>query len=103
MFHAKSFLAITAAVMLFLATTLAHAQESRAELEDGSAGAIVVDALFLRPAGFVGTVLGTVAFVVTLPFSAPTRSAENAAQKLVVEPAKFTFARPLGELPKDPR
>ena len=100
MFYAKAFLAITAAVMLFLSTPPAYAQESRAEMPDGSAGAIVVDALFLRPAGFVGTVLGTVAFVVTLPFSAPTHSADNAAKKLVVEPAKFTFARPLGELPK---
>jgi len=100
MFYAKSFLAITAAVMLFLSTPLAQAQESRSELDDGSTAAIIVDALFLRPAGFVATVLGTVAFVVTLPFSAPTRSADNAAQKLVVEPAKFTFARPLGQLPK---
>lgn len=100
MFYAKSFLAITAAVMLFLATSLVHAQEPQSEITDGSGGAIIIDALFLRPAGFIGTVLGTVAFVVTLPFSAPTHSSDNAAKKLVVEPAKFTFARPLGQLPK---
>ena len=63
-----------------------------------SAGLILVDALLLRPLGLAATVLGTAAFIVTLPFSLPTRSAEDAAKALVIEPAEYTFARPLGEV-----
>lgn len=100
MYYPKSLLAITAAVILSLSTTLVQAQETTAEIQDGSAAAIVVDAFILRPAGFIGTVLGAVTFVVTLPFSAPTRTVDNTAKKLVVEPAQFTFTRPLGQLPK---
>jgi hypothetical protein len=43
-------------------------------------------------------VLGSVAFVVTLPFSIPTKSVDKAAQKLVVDPARYTFVRPLGQI-----
>jgi hypothetical protein len=100
MYYPKSLLAITAAVILLLSTTLVQAQETTAEIQDGSAAAIFVDAFLLRPAGFIGTVLGSVTFVVTLPFSAPTRTVDNTAKKLVVEPAKFTFSRPLGQMPK---
>ena len=59
---------------------------------------ILMDALLLRPLGLAATVLGTAAFIVTLPFSLPTRSADDAAQVLVVKPATYTFARPLGEV-----
>ena len=61
------------------------------------AGPMLVDALLLRPLGLAATVLGTAAFVLTLPFSLPTRSVGKTAEALVVKPAKFTFARPLGE------
>ena len=63
-----------------------------------TAEAILADGLLMRPAGVIATVLGTVAFVVTLPFSIPARSVEKAAQKLVVDPAQYTFVRPLGQI-----
>lgn len=62
-----------------------------------SAGAMAVDALAVRPLGFVATVLGTGLFVVSLPFSALGGNVDEAAQNLVVNPARFTFVRPLGE------
>jgi len=37
-------------------------------------------------------------FVITLPFSIPTKSVDKAAQKLIVDPAKYTFVRPLGQI-----
>jgi hypothetical protein len=57
------------------------------------------DILLLRPLGFAATVIGAGVFVVSLPFSALGRNVDEAAQKLIVEPAKFTLSRPLGELP----
>ena len=62
------------------------------------AGAMVLDAFLLRPLGLAATVLGTATFLVTLPFSLPTRSADDAAKVLVIKPAEYTFARPLGEV-----
>jgi len=47
--------------------------------------------------GIVATVFGCAVFVVSLPFSALGGNTKQAVQKLVKEPAAFTFVRPLGE------
>jgi hypothetical protein len=66
--------------------------------EKPSGGAMLLDAVLVRPPMLVGTLIGAVAFVVTLPFSALGGNVGEAAQSLVVEPAKTTFVRPLGHL-----
>lgn len=63
-----------------------------------SGGAMLADTFLVRPAMLVGTALGVVTFVVTLPFSALGQNIDEAAQTLVLEPAEYTFVRPLGEL-----
>ena len=73
-------------------------EEANAAEAPNAAGTMLVDAFLLRPLGLAATVLGTATFVVTLPFSLPTRSADDAAKVLVVKPARYTFARPLGEV-----
>jgi hypothetical protein len=62
-----------------------------------STGAIAADVLILRPLSLIGTVLGTAVFVVGLPFEAIAGDVSDPARRLVVEPAKYTFTRPLGE------
>jgi hypothetical protein len=98
----QSGVALVVAVLFLWATSLVHAAEDpyvpRSDREEVSAEAIVVDGLLLRPGGMIATLLGTVVFVVTLPFSIPTKSVDKAAQKLVVDPAKYTFVRPLGQI-----
>jgi hypothetical protein len=75
----------------------AYEGESMREAKRSVSGEeMVADLVFARPAGFVGLVLGAAAFVVALPFTLPTQQVEEAGKKLVVAPAKFTFARPLG-------
>jgi hypothetical protein len=59
---------------------------------------VAADALVVRPVSFVGTVLGSVVFVVTLPFTAPAHGVHTAAQNLVVAPARYTFTRQVGDL-----
>ena len=59
---------------------------------------IVADLFLLRPVGVVATIFGTACFVVTLPFSAPTKTSDKTWKKLVKDPAKFTFARPMGHI-----
>ena len=94
----QSGVALLVVVLFLCATSLVHAAEASymARTEDASAEEIIADGLLLRPSGIVATVVGTAVFVVTLPFSIPTRSVDKAAQKLVVDPARYTFVRPLG-------
>jgi bifunctional non-homologous end joining protein LigD len=49
-----------------------------------------------RPLSLVGMALGTVAFVVSLPFTVPSHSTGQAAKILVGVPTQYTFKRPLG-------
>jgi len=59
---------------------------------------MLADAFLLRPVMLVGSVFTVATFVVTLPFSALGGNVGQSAQKLVVEPLKYTFVRPLGDI-----
>ena len=61
------------------------------------AGSMAADALIVRPLGIVAIVGGFGMFVISAPFSLLGRNAGAAWKALVVHPAKFTFARPLGD------
>ncbi len=65
--------------------------------EPGSGEAMVADALVARPIGLLTTVIGSTIYVVSLPFSILGGNEKNAREKLVNEPASYTFKRPLGE------
>ena len=65
----------------------------------GSAEAMVADVIIARPVGLVTTVVGSTVYVVSLPFSLLGGNEKQAREKLVKEPAAFTFKRPLGEFP----
>lgn len=54
------------------------------------------DAVLARPMLLAITVLGTGAFLVTLPFSALGGNVKESANTLVLGPGKSTFARCLG-------
>ncbi len=66
------------------------------------AGSMVADALIVRPLGIVATVAGFGLFVISVPFSALGRNVGEAWHGMVVYPAKFTFARPLGDFDDRP-
>ncbi len=66
--------------------------------EENSAEQMFVDFLLLRPLGIAVTAVGTAMFIISLPFSASGGNVKEAFQKMMAEPAKFTFARPLGVL-----
>ena len=87
-------------VLSMLATVpLAYAESgyTKTILEDEVSGEdMILDLVLLRPVGFVATVIGAVAFVVSLPFTIPLKQVDEAAKKMVVKPGKYTFTRPLG-------
>jgi hypothetical protein len=62
-------------------------------IQNPPAYAMIGDLLIARPLLVVATVIGTGAFVVSLPFTA---FSGGAGQALVLDPAKAAFARCLG-------
>lgn len=82
-------------ILLVLSLVVIAPQAFGGEPKDGME--IVGDVLIARPAGLVSIVLGSVIYVVALPFSIPSGSVDKAGQLLVVDPFKYTFARPLGD------
>lgn len=71
-------------------------EDPRFDVNAPPAYAMVGDLVFARPIGAVMTVIGTGVFLVTLPFSALGGNVGEAADALVAEPARLTFARCLG-------
>ena len=96
-------LIVTMAIMMIAMTSLVRAQEYTVSPapKEATAEAMLADVFILRPFGIAATVLGSVAFVVALPFTLLTGSVDKSAQRLVVDPAKFTFVRPLGYAPPE--
>jgi hypothetical protein len=82
------------ALVLSGGPVLAYDQEQAPREPNGAE--MFVDAVVGRPLGLVATVFGVGAFVISLPFTLTSHSADSAAKALVNAPAKFTFKRPLG-------
>jgi len=87
-------LIITLVFIPFGTSALAKGQMTN---EENSGALMTADLILARPLGIVATVLGCAVFVVSLPFSVLGGNTKQASQKLVQEPASFTFTRPLGE------
>ena len=100
-FRKKSVILLVAAVLVVSwAASPALAEQKRYQYDSeeySDAVTMGVDLVVVRPIWFVATVLGTAAFIVSLPFTILGGNTSEAAQKLVVAPAKYTFTRPLGE------
>ncbi len=74
------------------------AQEETARKET-SAEEIAVDILLVRPLGLAALAVGAILSLVALPWSLlGGGDHKEVHQKLVVEPAKFTFTRPMGDI-----
>ncbi|MCB1938139.1 MAG: hypothetical protein KDF24_06415 [Rhodocyclaceae bacterium] len=84
-----------ALVALLAASSLAAAQ--RADTVTGDkATDMAVDLVVVRPVGFVGAVIGSVGFVLALPFTLPSGSVGETAHEWIGKPLEYTFDRPLG-------
>jgi hypothetical protein len=58
---------------------------------------MAVDAVLLRPAGLLATALGSLVFIVSVPFSALGGNTKEAFEEMVKKPASYTFKRQLGD------
>lgn len=90
------------ACALLLTSSMALAQQAPGIVEpmdpETRGLAAVADVLLARPLGLVATVVGTGIFVAALPFEALSGDVREPARLLVVEPARFTFTRPVGQI-----
>ncbi|MBW2573910.1 MAG: hypothetical protein JRC56_04655 [Deltaproteobacteria bacterium] len=85
------------AAMIFIPFGTSALAQSKTMDNNVSAEAMTADLLVIRPLGIVATVVGSAIFIVSLPFSALGGNTKTACRKLVQDPAKFTFKRPLGD------
>lgn len=99
----KSLVLITVVSLLVIPFGSTAMAQEYFETEDPSGAAMMFDLVLVRPVALVATALGTVTFVVSWPFSALGGNAGEAGEKLVSEPAAYTFSRPLGEFPRSGR
>jgi len=63
---------------------------------ENSGPLMAADFFVARPIGLASLVFGTVTFIVSLPFSALGKNVDEAFDFMIVEPAVYTFTRPLG-------
>ncbi|WP_370462589.1 hypothetical protein [Pseudomaricurvus sp. HS19] len=86
--------AVLAALMVFTSASMASGINTVDE--DPSMLAMTGDLVVVRPVMFVTTIVGSAVWLVSLPFSLAGGNAMQAADTLVVGPAKTTFVRCLG-------
>jgi hypothetical protein len=91
-------LALIPVLTLALAIPPALALDQEQVGREPTTAEMYADGLIARPLGVVASVVGAVVFVVTLPFTIPSKSVDSAAKQLVAVPAQYTFKRPLGQL-----
>lgn len=85
------------AILLVILIGLLPATSSAAQIEEKPGPFTMVgDLLVARPIGFVLVALGTLAFIVTLPFSLAGGNMTDVADVLVIKPAMEVFVRCLG-------
>jgi len=94
-------LALVVIAILVITTTgfQAVAQDMDMEMGDkGTAEAMIGDLVLMRPLGITATVVGAVLFVASVPFSLTGMNTGESFERLVAEPAGYTFARSLGDV-----
>ena len=99
--HRKLLAYIVTLVFAVSSISVATASSRSVIFEDNqepTAGEMLADTVLVRPPMLLATVVGIVTFVVTLPFSALGGNVGEAGRTMVLDPAKYTFLRPLGEL-----
>ena len=88
---------------LVLALAFSSASFAATPVNEPDGHDVMMDAVFLRPLGFVGIVVGSAVFIGLSPLvaiasiPAPHDAFERLADTIIVKPAKFTFERPVGD------
>jgi len=92
--------AISMALTLSLSTMIGCAShdERPAHYVDATGGEQFADVAAVRPMTLIASGVGLAVWVVTLPFSIPAGNADQLGKEWVVDPLKYTFIRPVGDM-----
>ncbi len=93
---ARALLALLTLASIALANAPAFADEPLRP------GAVIYDALIERPIGLVETVVGLGVATVAYPVGLASHNSEAVVDRCIADPARYTFARPLGRFSKRP-
>jgi len=52
-----------------------------------------IDLILARPLGIAAGIIGTGIFILSLPFTIPTKSLDDASKLFIIEPFNFSFVR----------
>ncbi|MFH2047358.1 MAG: hypothetical protein ABIK92_19700 [Pseudomonadota bacterium] len=88
-------LSIIALLIISSGSTVLAIDYTNTETHEGIA--MIADFVAVRPVGIVSLATGSAVFILSSPFSALGGNIAAAWDKLVVEPAGYTFKRPLGQ------
>ena len=94
----KLLMLILVFALLFQNAGVFAADQSETASAKPSTAAILADIFALRLGGLIGTICGTVGFIVSLPVTVPTKKIDPVGEMLVITPFNYTFTRPLGEI-----
>lgn len=97
----KRITALFLAVALIAIPCSAFAKNVPSSDDQIKVGEMATDLVIVRPVGIVTVILGFGFFLVSSPFSALGGNTGEAWDIMVAKPAKFTFARPLGDFESD--
>ena len=92
----STILFIALSLIMTAFSSVAMAQDQYREHER-TGEKMAVDAVLLRPAGLLATALGSLVFIVSVPFSALGGNTQEAYEEMVEKPARYTFKRQLGD------
>ncbi|MGE0084233.1 MAG: hypothetical protein AB7S75_07395 [Desulfococcaceae bacterium] len=81
----------------FAAAAQEYDQNPFEKKEEAGSGAIAFDALIVRPVSLGAILAGSLLFVIALPVTSFTGETRMTYEKLIKEPARYTFKRPMGD------
>ncbi|UCD34065.1 MAG: hypothetical protein JSU90_07120 [Nitrospiraceae bacterium] len=87
----KRLIVVLVALSLIFTSSMAFADKNNAV-------DVIADTFVLRILGFATLVGGSVAYVVSLPIAAVTKSTDTTSKIFVKDPYEYTFKRPIGEV-----
>ena len=84
-------------ILILILSCMVLVQATSAFADPDDAFVAAADTVVARPLGIVSIIVGTAAFIVTIPFALTSGTMEESADTLIGEPFRFTFERPVGE------
>ena len=85
---------LLAVLLIFIAVSLALSLQGWAQTRSTGDDLPLADLFMARPLAAAAGIVGTGLFIVSLPFTIPTKSTDKAAKMFITDPFRFSFSRP---------